>query len=164
MSDPRRRRAAAFAAAVLALAGCSESDAEGEPTRDPVDAAVADGGPEVAPGEGEAPEGLLRIDLAEGSGPEVEEGSVLTLHYKGVTWSGTEFANTWERGEPLTYTHGEGRWVEGWVAGLDGMRAGGQRRIEVPAELGYADRGAPGIPPGEPIVFVVDLVSVEPGE
>ena len=39
-------------------------------------------------------------------------------------------------------------------------RVGGQRRIVVPPELGYGDRGAPGVAGGETLVFVIDLLDV----
>jgi peptidylprolyl isomerase len=41
------------------------------------------------------------------------------------------------------------------------MKVGGQRRLTIPAELGYGQRGAGrAIGPGETLVFVVDLVDV----
>jgi peptidylprolyl isomerase len=40
------------------------------------------------------------------------------------------------------------------------MRVGGRRRIVVPPELGYGQRGAPGVPAGETLVFVVDLLDI----
>ena len=162
---PRVRRSArplVAVAVLLVLAGCHDGDAgapegEGPGASDPVDVTSR---PEVEPVEGAPPDTLTVEDLVEGDGEEVAEGDVLTVHYLGMTWGGSEFASSWERGQPLTYTHGEGRWVEGWEQGIDGMRVGGRRRIVVPPELGYGQRGAPGVPPGETLVFVVDLLDV----
>ncbi len=162
---PRVRRTArplAAAAVLLLLAGCQDGDGaapdgEGAGASEPVDAA---GRPEVEPPEGSPPETLTVEDLVEGDGEQVTDGDVLTVHYLGMTWGGSEFVSSWERGQPLTYTHGEGRWVQGWEEGIDGMRVGGRRRIVVPSELGYGQRGAPGVPAGETLVFVVDLLDV----
>jgi peptidylprolyl isomerase len=162
---PRVRRSARPLVAVvvlLVLAGCEDGDGgapdgDGQGASEPLDVS---GRPEVEPAEGPPPETLVVEDLVEGDGAEVADGDVLTVHYLGMTWGGSEFASSWDRGQPLTYTHGEGRWVEGWEEGLEGMRAGGRRRIVVPSELGYGQRGAPGVPPGETLVFVVDLLDV----
>ena len=162
---PRVRRTArplVAALVLLVLVGCRDGDGgapdgDGPGASDPVD---AEGRPELEPPEGSPPEALTVEDLAEGDGPPASEGDVLTVHYLGMTWGGSEFASSWERGQPLTYTHGEGRWVEGWEEGIDGMRVGGRRRIIVPSELGYGQRGAPGVPAGETLVFVVDLLDV----
>jgi peptidylprolyl isomerase len=40
------------------------------------------------------------------------------------------------------------------------MREGGRRQIVVPPELGYGERGAPSVPSGETLVFVIDLLDV----
>ena len=41
------------------------------------------------------------------------------------------------------------------------MKIGGRRRITIPPELGYGDRGAGGvIAPNETLIFVVDLFDV----
>ncbi len=162
---PHARRIArplAVAAVLLVLAGCRDGDGgapdgDGAGANEPVD---VEGRPDVEPPEGPPPETLTVEDLVEGDGEPVTDGDVLTVHYVGITWGGSEFTSSWERGQPLTYTHGEGRWVQGWEEGIDGMRVGGRRRIVVPSELGYGQRGAPGVPAGETLVFVVDLLDV----
>lgn len=161
MAVHRRAPSAPASLAALALVlACSapEGGAEGEAGPDEV--VDASGRPEVEVPDGEPPDSLTIEEITEGDGDEVVEGTMVTLHYVGITFSGDEFASSWERGQPLVYEHGQGRWVEGWEAGLEGMRPGGRRRIVVPPELGYGDRGAPGVAPGEALVFVVDLLDV----
>lgn len=147
----------------LLLRACSEGDAGAGEAQPPSSEVVdPEGRPEIDVPDGQAPPAdLLVEDLTEGSGPEVAQGATLTLHYAAVAWSGAEIASTWERGQPLSYQHGEGRWIEGWEAGIEGMREGGERRLVVPADLAYGERGAPGIPPGEALVFVIQLLDVE---
>ena len=43
------------------------------------------------------------------------------------------------------------------------MKVGGRRRLTVPPELGYGDKGSGSvIPPGATLIFEVDLLEVEP--
>ena len=58
--------------------------------------------------------------------------------------------------------HGvQGQVIRGWDEGLIGMKAGGRRRLEIPADMAYGDRGAgSAIAPGESLIFVVDLLEV----
>jgi peptidylprolyl isomerase len=86
----------------------------------------------------------------------------VSAHYVGVAYStGEEFDASWSRGRPLDFQLGVGQVIPGWDRGIEGMRVGGRRRLTVPAQLAYGDRGAGGvIAPGETLIFVVDLVDV----
>ncbi len=150
---------------VLLLGACA--DGGGEAADAPAaDAAAAELGtrPEVAdlvPGDGTEPPSELQVeDLAVGDGPAAAEGDVLVVQYVGVRWSdGGEFDASWDRGQALEFQLGSGQVIPGWEQGLEGMHVGGRRMITIPPDLAYGDRGAgEAIPPGETIVFVVDLL------
>ena len=113
------------------------------------------------PGEN-PPAELVVEDLIAGSGPAVEAGSRVQVHYVGVAWStGEEFDASWNRGTPLPLTVGVGQVIAGWDQGMQRMRVGGRRKLTIPAHLAYGDQGAGGvIGPGETLIFVVDLVDV----
>lgn len=118
--------------------------------------------PEIDAPEG-PPSGDLEVtDLTEGEGPEATEGSTVSVHYRGVAHStGEEFDASYDRGEPLEFRLGVGQVIQGWDTGVQGMKVGGRRRLEIPPHLAYGDRGAGGvIGPGETLIFVVDLVGV----
>ena len=119
--------------------------------------------PFVDPPEGPAPTELLIIDLEEGVGPEAVAGKTVAVHYVGVAFSsGEEFDSSYDRGEPLVFPLGARRVISGWDNGLVGMKVGGRRRLVIPPQLAYGDRGAGGaIGPGETLIFVCDLVGVK---
>jgi peptidylprolyl isomerase len=101
-------------------------------------------------------------DIVEGDGDEATAGTIVEVHYVGVSWSnGQQFDASWDRGETFKFGLGKGQVIQGWDQGVEGMRVGGRRRITIPPMLGYGKRGAGGvIGPDETLVFVVDLISV----
>lgn len=101
-------------------------------------------------------------DIAVGDGDEATAGSLVEVHYVGVSWStGAQFDASWDRGDTFKFALGKGQVIAGWDQGVAGMKVGGRRRITIPPMLGYGKRGAAGvIAPDETLVFVVDLVGV----
>ncbi|MCT1459951.1 FKBP-type peptidyl-prolyl cis-trans isomerase [Aestuariimicrobium sp. p3-SID1156] len=118
--------------------------------------------PEVDFPEGPPPTELVVEDLVVGDGQEAKAGDTVDVHYVGVAHSsGEEFDSSWNRGEPLAFPLGAGRVIQGWDQGVQGMKVGGRRRLTIPPQLAYGDRGAGGvIAPGETLIFVCDLVNV----
>ena len=106
---------------------------------------------------------LKLADLVDGDGPEATSGSTVRVHYVGVAHStGEEFDASYNRGAPLEFRLGVGQVIAGWDTGVQGMKVGGRRRLVIPPHLAYGDRGAGGvIQPGESLIFVCDLVSVD---
>ncbi|MCO1339525.1 peptidylprolyl isomerase [Kocuria polaris] len=106
------------------------------------------------------PEELVIDDLIEGTGTEVTPGTTVSAHYVGVSWStGEEFDASWNRGTPLDFTVGVGQVIKGWDQGLLGMKVGGRRRLEIPSDMAYGERGAgSAIAPNESLIFVIDLM------
>jgi len=118
--------------------------------------------PEVDFPEGPPPRDLEVVDLVAGEGDEAAPGRTAVVHYVGVAFStGEEFDASWNRGEPFSFPLGAGAVIAGWDRGVAGMRVGGRRRLVIPPELAYGDRGAgPVIAPGETLIFVVDLLAL----
>jgi FK506-binding nuclear protein len=51
--------------------------------------------------------------------------------------------------------------IKGWDIGVAGMSVGGERRITVPAHLGYGSKGAPpDIPPNSTLIFDLKVLTV----
>ena len=118
--------------------------------------------PQVTVPDADKPFELQIDDEVVGEGAEATAGKKVRVHYVGVAWStGEEFDASWNRGDTFAFRVGGGQVIQGWDQGVAGMKVGGRRRLTIPPELGYGQRGAGGvIKPGETLIFVVDLVDV----
>ncbi|MBI5727893.1 MAG: FKBP-type peptidyl-prolyl cis-trans isomerase [Ignavibacteriales bacterium] len=106
------------------------------------------------------PSGLQYKVITSGSGKSANENSVVTTHYRGTLVDGTEFDNSYKRGEPAKFpVNGV---IKGWTEALQLMKEGDKWMLYIPSELGYGDTGAGGtIPPGAALIFEFELISVE---
>jgi FKBP-type peptidyl-prolyl cis-trans isomerase FkpA len=144
----------AICVAALLVAGCGKK--EESPKAAPAAAAVA-------------PTQLQKTDVVKGTGEGISLGQVAVVHYTGWLFDpaapeqkGTKFDSSRDRGEPFKFAIGAGQVIRGWDEGVQGMQPGGQRRLVVPPDFGYGDRGAGGvIPPGATLVFDVELLAIE---
>jgi peptidylprolyl isomerase len=119
--------------------------------------------PQIDKPEGDIPFDLGIEEIVVGDGDEAVSGSKVAVHYVGVSFStGEEFDASWNRGEAFKFKLGAGNVIPGWDAGVAGMKVGGRRKLTIPSAMAYGARGAGGvIKPHEPLVFVVDLLSVD---
>jgi peptidylprolyl isomerase len=119
--------------------------------------------PDIEKPSGDIPFELGIDDLVVGDGDEAVAGKKVSVHYVGVSFStGDEFDASWNRGQAFTFKLGKGQVIPGWDAGVQGMKVGGRRKLTIPSAMAYGARGAgSAIKPHEPLVFVVDLLSVD---
>ncbi|MBX3209193.1 MAG: thioredoxin domain-containing protein [Labilithrix sp.] len=109
-----------------------------------------------------APSTSLGIkDVTVGSGRAVKTGDTVKVHYVGTLADGTEFDQSRKRGQPFSFTVGNGTVIKGWEQGLVGMKVGGKRKLTIPSDLAYGDRGVGTIPPKSTLFFEIDLVSID---
>lgn len=99
-------------------------------------------------------------DVVEGTGAEVTATSTITAHYTGaLVATGVIFQSSKDSGQP--FTSPLSNLIEGWKQGIPGMKAGGVRRLTIPAELAYGSAGSGNsIPPDSDLVFDIELISV----
>jgi FKBP-type peptidyl-prolyl cis-trans isomerase FkpA len=115
-----------------------------------------------------APTELQKTDIVKGTGEGISLGQVAVVHYTGWVFDGSapeqkgaKFDSSRDRGEPFPFTIGAGEVIRGWDEGVQGMQKGGQRRLVIPSDLAYGERGAGGvIPPDATLVFDVELLEI----
>ena len=119
--------------------------------------------PQLDKPEGDIPFELGIDDIIVGDGDEATPGAKVVVHYVGVAFSsGEEFDASWNRDQPFEFKLGKGQVIPGWDMGVQGMKVGGRRKLTIPSAMAYGGRGAGGvIKPHEPLVFVIDLLSVD---
>lgn len=109
-------------------------------------------------------ESSLKVDVE--SVPELcttksKSGDMLTMHYTGTLTDATKFDSSLDRDQPFTFQIGAGQVIKGWDQGLLDMCVGEKRKLTIPPELGYGDRGAGNvIPGGATLIFEVELINI----
>lgn len=104
---------------------------------------------------------LIIEEIQLGTGKLAEKGKQITVHYSGYLEDGTKFDSSLDRQQPLTIILGVGQVIKGWDEGFDGMREGGKRKLIIPAQMAYGERGIDGvIPANATLVFEVELLKV----
>ena len=100
--------------------------------------------------------------LKPGAGASAKAGDRVTVHYVGTLTDGKKFDSSRDRGQGFKFTLGKGEVIKGWDQGVPGMKVGGKRKLRIPPELGYGDKGSPpDIPAGAGLLFDVELVSID---
>jgi len=103
--------------------------------------------------------GVRIWDVTTGSGSTLANGSTFTANYTGYLTDGTVF----DSGTLTNSTVGSGL-ITGFSTGLVGMKVGGNRRIDIPADQAYGANppSGSGIPANARLVFDVTLTAATP--
>ena len=105
--------------------------------------------------------GLEIEDQIVGDGDEAVAGQTVEVHYTGWLTDGTKFDSSHDRDQTFSFKLGGGQVIAGWDQGVAGMKIGGSRKLTIPPEMGYGERGAGGvIPPNATLVFKVELIGL----
>ncbi len=106
--------------------------------------------------------GLEYVDLVVGNGRDVEKGATPVVNYVLNLQDGTEVDSSKKPGRhPFQFTIGKGQVIKGWEEGLIGMKVGGTRKLRIPFELGYGEKGRPPVIPEKAVLwFNVELLDI----
>jgi FKBP-type peptidyl-prolyl cis-trans isomerase len=110
--------------------------------------------------------GVLVQVTAQGSGPKVETGKLVSLMYKGYTLDGNTFDtnmdNSFKHTEPLDFVVGGGQMMKGFEEAVMSLKKGDKAKVLIPSALGYGAQGNGGsIPPNSNLVFDLEVLDVK---
>jgi FKBP-type peptidyl-prolyl cis-trans isomerase len=105
--------------------------------------------------------GLKYADLKVGTGDEAKTGQTVEVHYTGTFTDGKKFDSSLDRNKTFPFTLGASEVIKGWDEGVAGMKVGGKRKLVIPPDLAYGEKGRGPIPGNATLVFEVDLISIK---
>jgi FKBP-type peptidyl-prolyl cis-trans isomerase len=104
--------------------------------------------------------GLKYRILRKGEGKPPKATATVEVNYQGWLDNGKVFDSSYKRKESISFPLK--RVIKGWTEGMQLVGKGGMIELEIPADLGYGDDGAPpDIPPKAKLHFLVELIDVK---
>ncbi len=107
------------------------------------------------------PSGLHYREVDPGTGAAAAQGDRVAVRYIGWLPDGTIIDENIADEEPARFRLGGGSTIRGWDEGITGMAAGGQRMLVIPSQLAYGRWGQGRVPPNTPLVFLVQLLTID---
>ena len=103
--------------------------------------------------------GFKYWDVKVGDGETVTENKSVDVNYTGWRIDGFEFDSSNKGGKITVGSFSLRGVIKGWTYGIPGMKIGGVRRLYIPSDLAYGERGQlPKIRPYDPLVFEIQLL------
>ena len=69
----------------------------------------------------------------------VENGSKVTVHYRGTFTDGEEFDSSYSRDQPITFTVGNGETISGFDSAVIGMETGEVKNVTLSPKDAYGE-------------------------
>jgi len=111
-------------------------------------------------------QGVKVTVVQEGTGDVAKAGDNVSMNYTGRLTDGTVFDSNvdpkFKHVEPFMFALGAGQVIKGWDVGVEGMKVGEKRTLEIAPEFGYGANGVGGVIPGNAtLIFDVELVAIK---
>lgn len=106
--------------------------------------------------------GLVYVITKEGNGQKAAKGDKVSTHYNGTFLSGVKFDSSYDRNQPLDFTHNVGQMIQGYDEAISMLSKGGGGVFVIPYFKAYGASGRPGIPPYSDLVFQIELLNITP--
>lgn len=106
------------------------------------------------------PEGIYIVTTKKGTGAQPQPMQDVTVHYTGKFLDGQEFDSSIGK-DPFTFTLGARQVIPGWEVAVSKMHVGEKATVIIPSDFAYGERGNYGIPPFSPLVFDIEVLSVD---
>ena len=87
----------------------------------------------------------------------------MRVHYVGKLLTGTKkaFASSFHTGsQPFRFVLGSDEVIAGWNQGMLDMCEGERRRLKVPWDMAYGEKGTKGVPPYSDVQYDFELVEL----
>jgi peptidylprolyl isomerase len=130
------------------------------PVTDPSPAGVWGKQPTLVVPPGAPPTKPELANLITGTGPGAANGDHLTVQYVLADYSSRKVLQTSWTSQSFPFVLGTTSLIPGWVAGMYGMKVGGRRELILPPALAYGNTPPAGIPKGDTLVFIIDLLKL----
>jgi FKBP-type peptidyl-prolyl cis-trans isomerase FkpA len=103
--------------------------------------------------------GLKYLDSKEGGGETVMHGKSVDVFYTGWRLDGVKFDSSDKGGGHGKVSFSLNGVIQGWKYGIPGMKVGGTRRLYIPSQFAYGQRGnLPTIRPNDDLVFEIQIL------
>ncbi|XP_016649834.1 PREDICTED: peptidyl-prolyl cis-trans isomerase FKBP53 isoform X3 [Prunus mume] len=142
----------------------SKTQAHGEAVNTDVPLSVAEENTDAKPSQIRTfPSGLSIEELESGKpdGKIATSGKKISVHYVGKLKENGRVIDSTVGGAPSKFRLGQGKVIDGWDVGLDGMQVGEKRRLVIPPSMGFGSNGdGKDVPPNSWLVYDVELLKV----
>lgn len=105
--------------------------------------------------------GVKIMMIEEGRGGNAASGDQITVDYVGMLKDGIHFDDSYNRGQPFSFTIDSGQVIKGWDEGCQYLNVGSKALLEIPYDLAYGERGSPpSIPAKSDLIFVIAVNAI----
>lgn len=106
--------------------------------------------------------GLKYVIHEKGKGLQAKSGDKVSVHYEGRLMNDTIFDTSYKRGQPFTFSLGQGQVISGWDEGIALLNEGDSATFIIPPDLGYGQKAMGSIPANSTLKFKVKLMKIVP--